>query len=370
MAHLATTGGMPLPFSRLNADMPVSNDPSDPDKPQPGLPSDWAMSRVAQAAARPEATQPLPPTAPFPPPRPAAVEPAVPAGRPAAPEYAAPQTVAVDPRIFGAIGQWQERQAYQQPARRAPQPAPAPAQEPRPAVAVPAESAPVIDYGVPLAHPPALPTVELRQPDVRSAPQPLPPPQLPQTPAEPPPLPPTAEPPRPVRLSPAEEQFLGPETFVPSEAIAQPLNERRSAGMLSSLWLWRGIAVVFVVLSVVLAVLLLTGGPSFDIGLAPIGQVNSPAPIFLVESGKDRLRLTALADIDVPKDRDLQLWMFQPNSDRAISLGVLPPDGGIFTPPVAAAEGTRFVISLEPHGGSTGGKIAGKVLYGGTLANR
>ena len=141
-------------------------------------------------------------------------------------------------------------------------------------------------------------------------------------------------------------------------------------GLFQRLIFWRVTTLLLAVAVLALGGVTLFRPAGFDIALAPLGVVNAPAPIFLAELGDSKLRMTPLADIEVPAGNDLQLWMFMPNSDRAIALGVLPPAGGVFTPPQMPPEGAKLVISLEPHGGSTGGKITGKVLYGGLLANR
>jgi anti-sigma-K factor RskA len=104
--------------------------------------------------------------------------------------------------------------------------------------------------------------------------------------------------------------------------------------------------------------------------VAPIGVVNTPAPIYLAELGDAKLRVTPLAIVAVPASKDLQLWMFMVDQQTPISLGVLPATGGIFSLPQIPTEGARFVISLEQHGGVMPGKITGEVLYGGTLARR
>ena len=344
--------------------MPESNDKPNSDNPLAGLPADWAMSRVTLAPPQPATTQLVQPVQPVTPiavplasPAPAApvaaqvAAPAAVPPRPLATESASPQTAMLDSRVFGALGQWQERVAHQEPARRAPSHQPT-----RLHGAMPADVGPTIHYAPPV-NPPVAPIAELRQPQPQ--PQPEPQPQLQPQPVE------ARRTPEPAPMVPAAEEVLAePDADVP------PARHRRTALRLSSLAFWRAATALFVVISVVLAVMLFKGGPSFEVGLAPIGQVSSPAPVFLAEAGKSKLRVTPLADIEVPKENDLQLWMFQPNSERAISLGVLPAGGGVFTPPVALQEGARFVISLEPHGGTTNGRISGNVLYGGMLANR
>lgn len=107
------------------------------------------------------------------------------------------------------------------------------------------------------------------------------------------------------------------------------------------------------------------------VSVAAIGVVNAPAPLYLAEINSAAvLRLTALATIAVPNGRDLQLWIIPQGDQTPTSLGVLSSRGTSFTLPVVPPEGTRFVISMEPRGGTTAGRITGQVLYGGTLANR
>ena len=332
--------------------MPESHDKPDSDKAQTGLPADWALSRVTQAAPRPAATQPVAPAS-QPDPAPMAQ----------AERVAPPPPAMGDPKVFGALGQWQERVAYQEPVRRA-----SPAQTTRLHGAMAVDAVPVIHYAPPV-NPTVAPIAELRQlqPQQQRAPEPQPPPQ-PQLQSRPQPEVQPVEPPRVVEPPPVAQQIA--EAQAEPEAAAATSDKAKLAGLLSSLMFWRAATGLFVLIGVVLAVMLSSAGPSFEVGLAPIGQVNSPAPVFLAESGKTKLRVTPLADIEVPKENDLQLWMFQPQSERPISLGVLPAAGGVFTPPVAIVEGSRFVISLEPHGGATGGRITGNVLYGGMLANR
>ncbi len=292
----------------------TESDPSHAsDTHQGGLPADWALSRVAEAVSRAsnlQVPQPDQPVAPRPPEPRAVTAQAAPKEPPAMRD--------VDPDIFGALGDWQERQALTQPRARE--------------VLRPAEDnryTPPPQYQAPFAQQPAA------QPS-----QPLP------TQAAM-----AAEPEAATDEAPARAKFT-------------------ATGLAGSLRFWRGATIVFALISLGLLISSLNRPPRFDIAIAPIGVVNAPAPLFLAETAATRIRLTALADIEVPAANDLQLWMFAPNSDKPISLGVLPISGGVFTPAAPPVEGSRLVISLEPHGGSTGGKITGKVLYGGTLANR
>jgi len=168
---------------------------------------------------------------------------------------------------------------------------------------------------------------------------------------------------------------MPPEAAAQAKAKAEPqvveLSRFHRLHALNRLEVWRASTGVAVAALLLLAIFGGGGsGGGFDQAVSPIGVVNAPAPIYLAELGRDRLRVTPLAIVAVPPTHDLQLWMFMVDSDTPISLGVLPATGGVFTLPQIPAEGARFVVSLEPHGGSSGGKITGQVLYGGTLAKR
>ncbi len=157
--------------------------------------------------------------------------------------------------------------------------------------------------------------------------------------------------------------------FVPdAEEAADP--KPPGQPILTRLGFWRITTAIAALIAAGLGVAVLNRPAGFDSGVAAIGVVNAPAPIFLAEFGSGHLRLTPLAIVQVPPAKDLQLWMFMPESQTPISLGVLPAAGGVFTLPQVPPEGSRFIISLEPHGGSTAGKVEGQVLYGGTLATR
>lgn len=130
-------------------------------------------------------------------------------------------------------------------------------------------------------------------------------------------------------------------------------------------------AIAFAVAIAAIAIPALRQQAATPLAIAAIGVVNAPAPLYLAElDSAGTLRLSALATITVPNGRDLQLWIIPPGEQNPTSLGVLPARGTIFTLPTPPAEGTRFVISMEPRGGATAGRITGQVLYGGTLANR
>jgi hypothetical protein len=234
---------------------------------------------------------------------------------------------------------------------------PAPHHEPPPP---PSKAAPKPTIIEPIA-PPAASYVP--EPEEGSEPQPEP---FQATPAEPWPEP---------ELPPALQLFKDPSPdntalfASPPLAITEPANANPS--LLSRPLLWQ--ITTGICLAAAIAAITLPGkAPSATpLAIAAIGVVNAPAPLYLAESDSaGTLRLTALATIAVPNGRDLQLWIIPPGEQNPVSLGVLPSRGTVFTLPTPPTEGTRFVISMEPRGGTTTGRITGQVLYGGTLANR
>ncbi len=104
--------------------------------------------------------------------------------------------------------------------------------------------------------------------------------------------------------------------------------------------------------------------------VAALAPLNAPAAVFFAEVQPDgRVKLTALAPVQVPPDRDLQLWLLPSGAAAPTSLGVMPAIGNSVTLPNGPQAGAKLLISLEPRGGSPTGQPTGPVLYGGTLAN-
>jgi anti-sigma-K factor RskA len=159
-----------------------------------------------------------------------------------------------------------------------------------------------------------------------------------------------------------------PDTGAPEE---EPSPSPVRASLLPRIGAWQiatAASLMIAIAAIIVAVIPRTPTP---LSIAAIGVVNAPAPLYLAETDTaGKLRLTALATISVPNGRDLQLWIIPPGEQTPTSLGVLPARGTTVTLPAPPAEGTRFVISMEPRGGAPAGRITGQVLYGGTLANR
>ena len=152
------------------------------------------------------------------------------------------------------------------------------------------------------------------------------------------------------------------------EPVAPP---RTTVRLVDRIAVWRIATGVSLALAVGFAAFAFSNRPTPTISVAAIGVANAPAPIYLAElTGNNTLRVTPLAVIAVPNGRDLVLWMLSQDSQEPISLGVLPPEGLTVKLQSRPPEGTRFIVSMEPRGGAQTGRIAGQILYGGTLATR
>jgi anti-sigma-K factor RskA len=89
---------------------------------------------------------------------------------------------------------------------------------------------------------------------------------------------------------------------------------------------------------------------------------------YLAEARPDgTLILTAVAPVDVPSGKALELWILPPGGTAPKSLGVLPPAGRKVELPAMPAAGTALMVSLEPPGGSPTGAPTGPVVYAGKL---
>jgi anti-sigma-K factor RskA len=108
---------------------------------------------------------------------------------------------------------------------------------------------------------------------------------------------------------------------------------------------------------------------SVDVVLA--GPDAKPALIATAERGSRFLTVKAVADLGVPRDRALELWML-PDGRPPQSLGLVPATG-IDRVPLPSAAGVALqnipalAVSLEPAGGSATGAPTGPVLYTGRI---
>ncbi len=98
--------------------------------------------------------------------------------------------------------------------------------------------------------------------------------------------------------------------------------------------------------------------------LAPIA--NGTAVLLATEESGGRLTIRPNGAIQVPTDKDLELWALAKGDAKPRSLGVLPVAGRALI--ASLAPDTQLLVSLEPRGGSPTGQPTGPVVYGGTLS--
>ena len=311
-----------LHWLKVDMSEPKKNEPTD------GLPLDWSLSSVAAVNAPSPVAAPATP-APL---ASETVQRNPPQAAVSAPVETAPVSQTMDMNVLGAIGAWQRPPAREMTGMSA-------------GNRVLAQLANRIPASV-LEVPP-MPTKPIEAPTQIEA--------MPSSTAAN--MPTQATP----QVAPAALQRAD---------VAPPSAVKPHNGLLSRAVFWQVTAGFAVLVAAVMGILALQKPVTFETAVAPIGVVNAPAPIYLAELGDGKLRVTPLAIGAVPATKDLQLWMFMLDQQTPISLGVLPATGGIFSLPQIPVEGARFVISLEPHGGTPPGKITGEVLYGGTLARR
>jgi anti-sigma-K factor RskA len=111
--------------------------------------------------------------------------------------------------------------------------------------------------------------------------------------------------------------------------------------------------------------------PVSDVAVLSTDQAE---PVWIVRRrGNDVLELSGLAAVDVPADRDLELWAI-PEGGAPQSLGVIRRREATKAEVALGAEaqarlagGKVLAISLEPAGGSPTGAPTGPVLYTGRL---
>jgi anti-sigma-K factor RskA len=141
----------------------------------------------------------------------------------------------------------------------------------------------------------------------------------------------------------------------------------------SSLGLWRGLALAGFVLAFALGVSLLAPRerPFESVVVVLAGPDAKPALIATAERGSRFLTVKAVADLAIPRDRALELWML-PDGRPPQSLGLVPATGidrVLLRAPVGVALQNipALAVSLEPPGGSTTGAPTGPVLYTGRI---
>ena len=145
-----------------------------------------------------------------------------------------------------------------------------------------------------------------------------------------------------------------------------------------SLWeniaLWRGLTLAGVATALALAVVVFsppTERAEQTLVVVLAGQDAKPALIASADRVGRTLLVKAVAPVDVPADRALELWAL-PAAGNPRSLGVIPP--GEITRVALPAGADAFLtgvpalaVSLEPRGGSPTGQPTGPVLYSGPV---
>ena len=144
-----------------------------------------------------------------------------------------------------------------------------------------------------------------------------------------------------------------------------------SRGWWSRIGVWRGLAIASTLAALALGVALVAGrleppGPSLFVVLA--GPDARPVLIATADPGERTLALKAVATVQVPAGRALELWAL-PEGAPPRSLGLLPAtvSGRLSLPEAALARIPALAISLEPAGGSPTGAPTGPVLYSGRI---
>jgi anti-sigma-K factor RskA len=146
------------------------------------------------------------------------------------------------------------------------------------------------------------------------------------------------------------------------------------ASLWSSVGLWRGVALASLVALVALSTLVLKPAPERPEGALVVvlaGSDAKPALIASADRAARYLSVKAVARVDVPVDRALELWML-PEGANPRSLGLIDATGAARVALSAPAEEAlrnipALAVSLEPRGGSPTGLPTGPVLYSGSV---
>ena len=117
--------------------------------------------------------------------------------------------------------------------------------------------------------------------------------------------------------------------------------------------------------------------PTFVVpSLGPAAVLNGSRgePVWLVHASGDGeiVEVHRLAQVELPLDQSLELWLLRGANAPPLSLGVLARAGGTrITLPEemadAVSSGEAFAVSVEPAGGSTTGAISGPIVQSGAI---
>lgn len=140
-------------------------------------------------------------------------------------------------------------------------------------------------------------------------------------------------------------------------------------------WRWLGMGSTAV--AALLAVMLVTRPavqPPVPVTVSDLAVLSTDKaePVWIVrQKGEDTLEFSGLSAVEVPSDRDLELWSI-PEGGAPLSLGVMKRTSATHAEIHLTAEakqrlaaGALLAISLEPAGGSPTGAPTGPVLYTG-----
>jgi anti-sigma-K factor RskA len=142
----------------------------------------------------------------------------------------------------------------------------------------------------------------------------------------------------------------------------------------ASLSLWRGLALAGFALAFALGILLLAPTaerPYEGVVVVLAGPDAKPAMVATAERGSRYLTVKALATVDLPPGRALELWML-PDGRAPVSMGLVPASGidrlTLRAPAGAALQDIpTLAVSVEPAGGSPTGAPTGPVIYTGRV---
>jgi anti-sigma-K factor RskA len=168
------------------------------------------------------------------------------------------------------------------------------------------------------------------------------------------------------------EQRLAPMAAIP-EAVEPPADLwariDQATGTVVPLrrvrrWQFGTIAGLAIAASLAAFIVLQRPEPAHVAVLSPIA--GGTAVLLATEESGGRLTVRPNGAIQVPTDRDLELWALAKGDTKPRSLGVLPAEGRSLV--ATLAPDTQLLVSLEPRGGSPTGQPTGPVVYGGTLS--
>ena len=101
------------------------------------------------------------------------------------------------------------------------------------------------------------------------------------------------------------------------------------------------------------------------------GPDAKPALVATAERGSRFLTVKAVAPVDLPSGRELELWML-PDGRAPVSMGLVPATGidrlALRAPAGVALQGIpALAVSIEPAGGSPTRAPTGPVVYTGRV---